>query len=326
MARYRPIAPKPAEASSSACPNSSNNNDAGLPPSISRSPFLRDVWAQLQARPTRTRKRGRSAALAPPHLPLIKRPRPPCFQGISPPPFRLISFNNGGFPALPKLVSLKCGFDRPVSTMSSSISVPSLPREEERGGIDLNRAAVDDEDFSCPVRPRLVRPVGSCIYVGSITPAAAEEKDKEGEVEKQGRKGKRKRLQGEEVEEEVETEVLPAVVSDSKNKVRLANSAYKEMVGQPECCWLDYTSPGGGKGTGRIGGEVVLHFLDSGVFPTSSERFTCWVRIEWRCNEKKNSVRAFCDAVKLGCQSRDYLFEWRFHPTETSSSSSEFQV
>ncbi|VFQ75152.1 unnamed protein product [Cuscuta campestris] len=325
MARYRPIAPKPAEASS-VCPNSGNSNDA-LPPSISRSPFLRDVWAQLQARPTRTRKRVRSAALAPPppHLPLIKRPRP-CFQGIPPPSFRLISFNNGGFPVLPKLVSLKCGLDRPLSTMSSSISVPSLPRagarhEEERGGIDLNRAAEDDEDFSRPVRPRPVRPVGSSIYVGSITPAA-EEKDKKG-VEKQGRK--RKRLQAEEVEEEVETEVLPAVVSDSKNKVRLANSAYKEMVGQPECCWLDYTSPGGGKGT-RIGGEVVLHFLDSGDVPTSSERFTCWVRIEWRCNEKKNSVRAFCDAVKLGCQSRDYLFEWRFHLTETSSSSSEFQV
>nr|CAD1832446.1 unnamed protein product [Ananas comosus var. bracteatus] len=32
------------------------------------------------------------------------------------------------------------------------------------------------------------------------------------------------------VEEEVESETLPAVVSDSRNRVRLANSAYKEMV------------------------------------------------------------------------------------------------
>ena len=43
----------------------------------------------------------------------------------------------------------------------------------------------------------------------------------------------------EEVEEEVDSEALPGVISDSNNKVRLANSAYKKMVGQPKCPWLD---------------------------------------------------------------------------------------
>ncbi|CAH9053710.1 unnamed protein product [Cuscuta europaea] len=326
MARYRPIAPKP-ETSVCPSPDVASNNSNALPPGISRSPFLRDVWRQLQARPTRSRKRGRSHVPPPP--PKRVRSGPSGMQGVSPPNYhhRLISFQGGGggsFPVFPNLISLKCGLDGPVSTLSSSVSLsflpphsaplshssPAKPREER--GIDLNRAAEDNEDgfFPIPViNPRPVRPVGSSIYVGRIVVGGAEEDG-------------RKRLLAEEVEEEVETEVLPAVVSDSKNNVRLANSAYKEMVGQPECCWLDYMPPHGGGKRGRIGGEVVLHLLDACDVPMSSERFTCWVRIEWRSNDdekKKNSVRAFCDAVKLGCKSRDYLFEWRFHTTQTTS-------
>ncbi|KAL0322988.1 UNVERIFIED_CONTAM: hypothetical protein Sangu_1918100 [Sesamum angustifolium] len=63
MSRYRPIAPKP-EAPS---PNSAAENDnSALPNGIRKSPYLRNVWAHLQARPTRTRKRGRTAAFPPP--------------------------------------------------------------------------------------------------------------------------------------------------------------------------------------------------------------------------------------------------------------------
>ncbi|XVE70204.1 hypothetical protein DITRI_Ditri10aG0054000 [Diplodiscus trichospermus] len=42
-----------------------------------------------------------------------------------------------------------------------------------------------------------------------------------------------------EIEEEVESKAFPAFISDSNNKVRLANFAFKEMVGQLECPWLD---------------------------------------------------------------------------------------
>jgi len=80
MARYRPIAPKPeASGTRSGSPSSPENSNA-LPQSISKSPYLRNIWPQLQARPTRTRKRGRYA-LAPPPL---KRARA-CLQGLSPP-------------------------------------------------------------------------------------------------------------------------------------------------------------------------------------------------------------------------------------------------
>ncbi|XP_031108730.1 uncharacterized protein LOC116013223 [Ipomoea triloba] len=349
MARYRPIAPKPeASGSGSGSPSSPENSNA-LPQSIRKSPYLRNIWPQLQARPTRTRKRGRSA-LAPPPL---KRARA-CLQGLSPPYHVMASpakswslqgftHNPNGFPQIP-ILPLKCGVDNPVSTIANSITLPFLARnsppsipakpleptsphngaENSRAerGIDLNMAAEVPEEidfmskFQRPavITPRPVRPVGSNIYIGCIT------KDDRQPEKKLPKKP-------EEVENEVETEVLPAVISDSNHKVRLANSAYKEMVGQPECRWLDYTAYGGdGKEGGstackRICGEVILQFLDSCDVPLSSDRFTCWVRIEWRSNDKKNSVRALCDAVKLACQSKDYLFQWRFHTKEHSSES-----
>ena len=44
-----------------------------------------------------------------------------------------------------------------------------------------------------------------------------------------------------EAEEEIKLEALPTVIYDSNYKVRLTKSAYKEMVGQPECYWLNST-------------------------------------------------------------------------------------
>ncbi|KAJ4962248.1 hypothetical protein NE237_022187 [Protea cynaroides] len=122
----------------------------------------------------------------------------------------------------------------------------------------------------------------------------------------------------EEVEEEVESEVLPAVVSDSNNRVRLANSAYKEMVGQPECSWLDatYASLRGGA-CKRISGDVMLNLSDAAV-PPSCNGFSCEVRIEWGNDGKKSYICAPCDVIRLSCVSKDYLFSWRFHTKEAS--------
>lgn len=128
------------------------------------------------------------------------------------------------------------------------------------------------------------------------------------------------RRKPEEVEEEVESEELPAVISDSNNKVRLVNSAYKEMVGQPECSWLELMMMGtgaGDKGSSscrrRISGEVVLRFSSGEEVPVSLDAFSCWVKIEWGSNPKKSSVKAFCEVNKLSCDSKDYLYTWRFH-------------
>ncbi|EYU36389.1 hypothetical protein MIMGU_mgv1a014853mg [Erythranthe guttata] len=78
MSRYRPIAPKP---ESPATGSAAENDSSAVPSGIRKSPYLRNVWAHLQARPTRTRKRGRAAAFSPPS---VKRART-CLQGLASP-------------------------------------------------------------------------------------------------------------------------------------------------------------------------------------------------------------------------------------------------
>lgn len=56
------------------------------------------------------------------------------------------------------------------------------------------------------------------------------------------------------VEAELEADALSTVVTDSSNCVRLVNDAYKQMVGQPECPWLDAVAAA----SRRISGEVLL--------------------------------------------------------------------
>ncbi|XP_009623966.1 uncharacterized protein LOC107770665 [Nicotiana tabacum] len=341
MARYRPIAPKPEVPTSPV----SENNPSGLPANINKSPFLRNVWPQLQARPTRTRKRGRTA-LGPPTM---KRARTNYLPAVQFPHYQVMAASPAHrpnavphFSIIPNLVPLKCGLGTPVTTPANSIALPllscttiNLPMlvtekssGEEIRGIDLNLAAdVPEElDFmpqlmqgsTSPksrgvITPRPVRPVGSSISIGCINEEAPD-----------GGTNKKCMKKPEEVEEEVEAEALPAVISDSNNKVRLTNSAYKEMVGQPECCWLDYMR---GNACKRIGGEVMLEFLDSKSVPMSSDGFTCWVKIEWGADKgKKNSVKAFCNAVRLACQSKDYLFEWRFHTTDDDAPESASSI
>ncbi|KAH9305900.1 hypothetical protein KI387_010304 [Taxus chinensis] len=62
---------------------------------------------------------------------------------------------------------------------------------------------------------------------------------------------------------EKKKETFPALISDSKNRVKWANSAYKKMVGQPECSCLEstvccYNDNSEGPLTSMINGEVVL--------------------------------------------------------------------
>ncbi|CAK9152945.1 unnamed protein product [Ilex paraguariensis] len=361
MARYRPIAPKP-EVTANAADVSENTS---MPQNIRQSAYLRTVWPDLQSRPTRTRKRGRTA-IAPP---TVKRQRT-CLQGLYPIPppqvntspagnlsFNALGHGPKGFPQLiPVPISNITALNGGVAVGNSCtlpanlVTLPLLPIPSSLtidpqqapppetigvrvcGGnkdIDLNTEAEDPEeqDFlqqlqgpTSPniIAPQPVRPVGSNICVGCIS-------------DDSGRTTSVQLLKKpEEVEEEVESEALPAIVSDSNNKVRLANSAYKEMVGQPECSWLDTAGDGGGA-CKRIGGEVMLKFLDETV-PVSSNGFSCWVRIEWGSsgkkdpisNGEKNTINAFCDAIRLDCESKDYLFAWKFHTRASSESASNF--
>ncbi|XP_057856938.1 uncharacterized protein LOC131066244 isoform X1 [Cryptomeria japonica] len=100
-----------------------------------------------------------------------------------------------------------------------------------------------------------------------------------------------------EIHEQIERETFPALISDSTNKVKWTNSAYKKMVGQPECSWLKST---GGLSNDKfdvpsnswINGEVVLN--DKIPLPVSALK--CCARIQWtNIKGKKSSLRAPCE-------------------------------
>ncbi|KAE8715633.1 NADH-ubiquinone oxidoreductase-related-like protein [Hibiscus syriacus] len=214
-----------------------------------QSPYLRNLWPQLQAKPTRTRKRGRAAlsSAAP-----LKRTRTNILEFYSPSfvTSRDKNLSLQGFPyGIPQLSVPNCGtvggsMDSSSTLPASLITLPLLPCSpsvplvtNKMTVIDLNTVAKIPEEMdllnqlqspptSSVIAPQPVRlqPVGSIISVGCI---------KENKSLTQAPK------KPEEVEKEVESEAWPAIVSDSNNKVRLANSAYKQMVGQPECPWLD---------------------------------------------------------------------------------------
>ncbi|XP_022975774.1 uncharacterized protein LOC111476371 [Cucurbita maxima] len=299
MSRYRPIAPKPEPPS----PFPTTDHSHNIPPSSST--FLRNVWPHLQARPTRTRKRPRAAPISP-HA--LKRSRATTPSSFSIHPFRsgsllpqlsVVSVNGaGGFddaPANSNLVTLPLLPCAPPSSVSEETSAGSdfnfVNSFDEENGMEFNACAVvpeipEEKDLlrqlqgpvsTCNViTPHPVRPVGSSIRVGCIN---------EAQTPSRSSSTPQAPKKPDEVEKEVESEVLPAVISDSNNRVRMANSAYKEMIGQPECLWLDSMVTGDERLKGRrIGGEVMLHLSDAAAVSHSSNGFSCWVRIEWFVN------------------------------------------
>ncbi|KAE8714388.1 hypothetical protein F3Y22_tig00110198pilonHSYRG00283 [Hibiscus syriacus] len=321
MSRYRPIAPKPE------VPANAVDESSAMSQVIRQSPYLRNLWPRLQDRPSRTRKRGR-AALSPPTFKRAKThvtglPSPLTSTSSPAKNLFLRGFSHGTqLSDVNNFVVDGGGLEISSTPPASLVTLPLLPCPpivsnlscmESRAGddqvIDLNSVAEIPEEkdllkqlqgdpfSSSVIAPQPIRLVGSTISVGCITenpnltsPMQVLKKP-------------------EEAEEEVESEALPAVVSDSNNKVRLANSAYNEMIGQPECPWLNSMVRGGGK---RICGEVMLRLSDSRV-PLESNGFSCWTRIEWGSEGKKKSIKALCDVIRLSCQSNDYLFTWRFH-------------
>lgn len=332
MSRYRPIAPKPET------PNSMTEGSSSLAQKMKHSPYLRNLWPHLQSRPTRTRKRGRAAWSLPPSA--LKRQKTHILgfchplhvtspaknlslQGYAPPPLPF-PHPNHGFGVLNR------GMDRNTLINPSLVTLPLLPcspgghatnlnsittTTKPCGGrvADLNtKPSVPEErdllqQLQKPVSnnviyPQAVRPIGSSITVVCMR------EDPTLKSVAQTPKGPQ------EVEEEVESEAFPVVVSDSNHRVRMANSAYKEMVGQPVCPWLEsmVNDGAGNPQCKRISGEIALNLCDSDI-STSSNGFSCWVRIEWQAEQKKFCVNAFCDVMKLTCESRDYLFTWRFH-------------
>ncbi|KAK9129700.1 hypothetical protein Sjap_010187 [Stephania japonica] len=350
LSRYRPIAPKP----QLPLPNPSQD-DPSVPENTQQS-FFRNL-STLQTRPSRARKRGRSC-ISPATYKRAKINQSVLSSSSCAVASQSKTKRSGlslqgfgrGFPQCPlPNTGLSGNLSRPLNLVtlpflpypSSSVSTevanpvsevkvkPCCGAKKDREIVlDLNceaHEAPHEKDLlqglhapasaGCGghvhvIAPHPVRPIGSSISVGSIT-----------EDHNSSNQGGCTFKKPEEVEAEIESDVLPAVISDSNNRVRLANSAYKEMVGQPECLWLDSMVNCGGSLSGsagkRISGEVTLNLLDSHV-PICSNGFSCRVRIEWGRKGEKNFVNAPCDVVKLSCKSKDYLFTWRFHTREAA--------
>ncbi|KAF8084104.1 hypothetical protein N665_0734s0027 [Sinapis alba] len=329
LSKYRPIAPKPRTTQVNVDHDSSSSL---MSHKISQSPYLRHLWPQLQARPTRTRKRGRGGKGPTSHLSL-KRPKSSSGSAIATSTTatqRVLPFQAFPHVGLPNVAQV-AGYALENGGSSTLVTLPLLQcpppfskcMESEikgKGVIDLNKSVevIQERDFlkqlqgpitttkrttSGVIAPQPIRPVCSRINVACINPLSNPSLPSQTS----------KKSPQDQVEEEVESDVLPSIISDSNNKVRLVNSAYKEMMGQPECSWLDSMVRGK-----RICGEVMIHFCDSKI--PESNGFSCWVRIEWRRDGKEELVHAFCDVMKRECDSKDYVFTWRFHTTTCQSS------
>ncbi|CDY27618.1 BnaA09g27890D [Brassica napus] len=304
LSKYRPIAPKPGTTPQV---NDNDSSSSSMSHKISQSPYLRNLWPQLQARPTRTRKRGRGG-MGPTSPLSLKRHKPSSSASTTTTtpqrvfgPIKTLSFQAFSHAGIPNLAQVGYALENGGS--------PALPEIKVKEAIDLNKTAevIQERDFlkqlqepitttttSKVIAPQAIRPVCSRINVACINPLT-----NPSQIIKKS---------PQDVEEEFESDDLPAIISDANNRVRLVNSAYKEMMGQPECSWLDSMVRGK-----RICGEVMIRCCEAKI--PENNGFSCWVRIEWGRGGKEEFVHAFCDVMKLECDSKDYVFTWRFHTT-----------
>ncbi|KAL5988236.1 hypothetical protein ACLOJK_035999 [Asimina triloba] len=299
MSRYKPIAPKP----QLLYETSPNDQDNPTSPPIS----------PPRIRPGRPRKKCKTANASPP----VKRPDNH-FMNFSPYSSCLYKRTTHLVPRrVPESARIQLVALQPPACACSALSL--FPNVEEDVGLN-RRAEIPQEkdllqklqtplsgpkDSGCGavIAPQPVRPVGSTIIVESLI--------SEGSGWSAGLSPPASK-KPKEVEEEIELEASPSIVSDSCNRVRLANTAYMELVGQPECPWLG-SMVSEEVGSKRICGEVALVLQGSMEVPISSRGFSCRAKIEWFSNGHKIFIHAPCDVVKLSCGSKDYLFTWKFH-------------
>ncbi|KAF7000338.1 hypothetical protein CFC21_016265 [Triticum aestivum] len=303
LARFRPIAPKPA-----------------LPASPAQAQAIDGaadrVLCHLQSRPCRARKRGRPSAV-PVSAPAAAAKRK---RAAYPVPLRcaaaaatdaVVSTATRAYVSVPGSACMPFASLPPATastggnlTMLSTMVAGDEEEEEEERDIPVERDLLRKLLEPKVISPRAMRPVGSTIHVESIVHGAVDAASSTAASKT-----------AEEVEAEVETDALPAIVTDSSNRVRLVNDAYKEMVGAPECLWL-----GAVAASRRISGEVALVVAEQATLPESPGGFSCTAKIEWECGGgERASIHAACDVSRLQCEYRHYLFAWRFRAADASS-------
>jgi hypothetical protein len=276
LARFRPIAPKPSSLAVADGVVATNR-----------------VLCQLQSRPFRPRKRGRPS-LVPAASPAAWRkrpaaPYPPLLCDVA--TTDAVATATSACVHMPSLPPAPAGAGDLAARLSPKVAAAEENRDDLVVERDLLRKLLEPKLPS----PRAVRPVGSTIRVESIIRRADPTTCTAVAVTKTAA----------DVEEELEADALPAVVSDWSNRVRLVNDAYKEMVGQPECSWLRAVAAA----SRRISGEVVLAVAEAASLPESYGP----------CDGKCASVSVPCDVTRMKCESRDYLFVWRFRTSDAGA-------
>ncbi|KAH7439451.1 hypothetical protein KP509_04G061400 [Ceratopteris richardii] len=113
----------------------------------------------------------------------------------------------------------------------------------------------------------------------------------------------------EHVESQLEASNLPGLIADLLNVVRWVNTAYKAMVGQPECPWLMSTVHSCSL---TIAGAVLLSSnVDN---PTSASSFSGRVNVKWtrRSSGHRTSMTLQCGVTASGTEHSRRMLAWQF--------------
>jgi len=290
--RFRPIAPKPLPAP---------------PPPMPISTTVSSILLGAH-------KRNRQDYLVP--SPVSKRERD-ALSYPPPPPVRWAT-NDGEVPVVMRAWCMPESFlpsceehFQGLSLEGSSVSRWAPSPDAERL-FPVKRDLISNLQVPKVIRPRPARPVRTTIFIDCSNVVGATTSEVEVAVSNKTPR---------EVEVELELpDALPAIVAGyNNNRVYLANDAYKAMVGQPICPWLD-SLPGAGASR-RINGEVVLsvgEFSNILHLPSTECAFPCTARISWEREDASASLTVPCAVERLTSNCNDYCFIWRFDSEEAS--------
>ncbi|KAL2642979.1 hypothetical protein R1flu_010566 [Riccia fluitans] len=148
------------------------------------------------------------------------------------------------------------------------------------------------------IAPQPIRPVGSTLTVSTITRNNLVASPVTDSLEC--------------VKEQLEASAMPAIITDYRDRVRFVNSAYKQMVGQPECPWLSTV----GKKTvrdnaqhSRLTGEVVLTCKEN--LEQLAAAFSCRLLVQWGNQGKENTMTVPCEVTRLQNDRVGPMYVWK---------------
>ncbi|TVU21230.1 hypothetical protein EJB05_30855, partial [Eragrostis curvula] len=290
MARFRPIAPKPTLMLA--------------PPPLPPSPTAPGSAASSNGAHKHSRQED-YYILPPYHL------RPPFWWPVD---VGTAVWRRSG-PSVPNLRLLRTTEDDPMVRLSLAVSdnasSSTPPPDARMTAVPMEHNLLSKLKVPTVITPRPARPLRTTICIDSSNIVG----DKSATVKVVESK---KTMQ--EVEAEVEHDARPAIVSDCHNRVLLVNDAYKAMVGQPVCMWLD-ALPGTGPSR-RINGEVVLNvqrFCSASQLSNVGGAFPCTARISWERDGAMASLTVPCAVECLtGNSSDNYHSIWRFDSARAS--------